>query len=299
MQPRPAVLYNMDCIAGMEEMAPKSVSVVVTSPPYNIGTKYVGGFKDNMTRGAYLTWTDAWIGQVHRVLEDGGSFFLNVGGKPQDPLIPYKVLERALVLFTLQNTIHWVKSIAVQQKGKTTEIVSGHFKPINSKRYLNDCHEFIFHLTKTGNVELDRLAVGVAHQDQSNTRRWGKDKHCRGNTWFIPYRTIQKRDLDRPHPATFPLELPTRCIKLHGLDRATRVLDPFAGIGTTLEAAALLGIESMGFETSREYVTTATRRSQWIKPVVYQCCATCAAIRDTEGTVFCSDTGDLVHESDM
>ena len=48
----------------------------------------------------------------------------------------------------------------------------GHFKPINSPRFLNDCHEYVFHFTKSGRVELNRLALGVPYQDKSNIARW-------------------------------------------------------------------------------------------------------------------------------
>ena len=122
--------------------------------------------------------------------------------------------------FKLQNVIHWVKSIAIEKSrvgdypGVVGDIVVGHYKPINSKRFINDCHEYIFHLTKTGAVELDRLAIGVPYQDKSNVARWngaGADLHCRGNTWFIPYKTISNGQEHRPHPATFPAELP-RCV---------------------------------------------------------------------------------------
>ena len=44
------------------------------------------------------------------------------------------------------------------RKGDT--ISAGHFKPINSRRYVNDCHEYVFHLTKTGEVPLDRRGAG-------------------------------------------------------------------------------------------------------------------------------------------
>src|SRR5207253_7485933 len=74
-------------------------------------------------------------------------------------------------LFVLQNTIHWIKSIAIDNR------TFGHFKPISSKRFLNDCQEYIFHFTKTGRVEIDRLAVGVPYQDKSNIARWS---HTRG-----------------------------------------------------------------------------------------------------------------------
>jgi hypothetical protein len=77
----------------------------------------------------------------------------------------------------------------------------GHYKPITSRRFVHDCHEFIFHLTKRGDVLLDRLALGVPYADKSNIARWGhtagRDLHCRGNTWFIPYRTVLETDLTR------------------------------------------------------------------------------------------------------
>ena len=112
----------------------------------------------------------------------------------------------------------------------------GHYKPINSDRFVNDCHEFIFHFSPGGRTPLDRRAVGVPYQDQSNIKRWaaaGDGLRCRGNTWFIPYETIQSRDRDRPHPASFPPKVPEQCIRLHGLGRAGIVLDPFLGLGTT------------------------------------------------------------------
>jgi hypothetical protein len=42
----------------------------------------------------------------------------------------------------------------------------GHFKPITSERYLTDVQEYIFHFTKTENVKIDKLAIGVKYQDQ-------------------------------------------------------------------------------------------------------------------------------------
>src|SRR5215470_10014695 len=78
--------------------------------------------------------------------------------------------------FVLQNTIHWIKSIAIDTNETKTDArhphlnllsalpgrdpnpdakrrvrvegglkTFGHFKPINSTRFLNDCHEYVFH----------------------------------------------------------------------------------------------------------------------------------------------------------
>ena len=141
----------------------------------------------------------------------------------------------------------------------------GHFKPINSPRFLNDCHEYVFHFTKSGRVELNRLALGVPYQDKSNIARWshtrGKDLRCRGNTWFVPYETIQSREKERPHPATFPVQLAEWCIKLHGASRVRTMLDPFLGIGNSAVAAQRCGVRRfIGFEIDDAYLAEAKRR---------------------------------------
>jgi site-specific DNA-methyltransferase (adenine-specific) len=143
------------------------------------------------------------------------------------------------------------------------DLAVGHYKPINSPRFLNDCHEFIFHFTRSGTVPLDRTAIGVAYQDQSNVGRWRKaagNRRCRGNAWFLPYDTIKNREKDRPHPATFPVRLPDYCLRLHGLQRAKRVLDPFLGLGSTAVACAALGVDFVGIELDREYLDLAVGR---------------------------------------
>src|SRR4029453_495130 len=112
------------------------------------------------------------------------------------------------------------KSLGGTRSGLTGDLAVGHYKPINSRRFLHDCHEFVFHFTPGGNTPLDRQAVGVRYQDQSNVARWptaAGGGRCRGNPWFTPYDPIQSREKARPHPATFPPKLPEMCLRLHGL----------------------------------------------------------------------------------
>ncbi len=177
-------------------------------------------------------------------------------------MLPHEIAIELRDLFVLQNTIHWIKSISIEDRNVRS---FGHFKPISSKRFLNDCHEYIFHFTKTGDVEIDRLALGVPYQDKSNIARWahtrGSDLRCRGNTWFIPYETIQSREKERPHPATFPVQLAEWCIKLHGASRVQTMLDPFLGIGNSAIAAQRCGVKNfIGFEIDEAYLAEAKRR---------------------------------------
>jgi site-specific DNA-methyltransferase (adenine-specific) len=201
---------------------------------------------------------------VRRLLTAKGSFFLNVGAAPSNPLLPHQMVMQLCRSFVLQNTIHWIKSISIEDT-KDRCRSHGHFKPIRSKRFLNDCHEYVFHFSAQGDVELDRLAVGVPYADKSNIARWshteGSDLRCRGNTWFVPYQTIQSRQKERPHPATFPVQLAEWCIRLHGLSRAGKMLDPFLGIGNSAVAARRCGIRKfIGFEIDEDYLAEARRR---------------------------------------
>jgi len=259
-----------DCVEGMRSLPDESVDLVVTSPPYNLGIGY-GKYKDTLSPQAYLTWSLAWAGEVKRVLKPDGSFFLNVGSVPANPWMPHELALALRDLFVLQNTIHWIKSITVEPRDGDPVSV-GHFKPINSKRFINDCHEYVFHFTKTGDIPVDRLAVGVPYADKSNIARWGhtsgRDKRCRGNNWFIPYETILSRSKDRPHPATFPVELAKKCIALHGGNMPDlTLLEPFLGIGHAATAAGEMGLgKCVGFEIDESYLNEAVSRLGLAKP---------------------------------
>src|SRR5437762_8806839 len=255
-----------DCIAGMSRLPDGCIDVTVTSPPYNLGIKY-GKYSDKKNRESYLEWCQKWATEMRRILKTQGSFFLNLGSAPSSPMLPHELIMQLRDTFILQNVIHWIKSITIE--AREGEVRShGHFKPISSKRFLNDCHEYIFHFTKNGRIEIDRLAVGVPYDDKSNIARWshtqGADLRCRGNTWFIPYETIQSRAKERPHPATFPVQLAELCIKLHGPAGAGRIqtmLDPFLGIGNSAVAAQRCSVKRfIGFEIDESYLTEAKRR---------------------------------------
>ena len=247
-------LHCGDCLSVLPTMEAHSVDIVVTSPPYNIGLRY-GAYDDRRAEAEYLDWLTAVADALRRVLRPDGSFFLNVSGSGTQPWLPFELAVRLRRFFHLQNHIVWVKSIT------TGAGTTGHFKPIGGERFLHQNHEHLFHFTGSGRVKLDRLAIGVPFQDKSNIRRRGhpQDLRCRGNTWFIPYRTVQSRAEKFHHPGTFPIELPRWCVRLHGVSDPV-VLDPFAGTGTTLVAAELERGRGIGIELDPAYVAVARAR---------------------------------------
>jgi len=245
-----------DCMKLFKKIEDESIDIVVTSPPYNLGIKYKS-YKDRKSNSEYLNWMKEVSTEVKRILKPDGSYFLNVGSTSSNPWLAYDIAFSCREIFILQNHIIWNKSISVDDESY------GHFKPINSKRYLNHLYEDIFHFTKEGKKSIDRISIGVPYKDESNIARWshGKDKRCRGDSWYLPYETIQSREKERGnHPATFPINLPLYCIKMHGFSEDTVVLDPFLGTGTTLVAAKKLGIKSIGFELDESYAKDAWAR---------------------------------------
>jgi site-specific DNA-methyltransferase (adenine-specific) len=259
----------MDCVEGMRQFIDDGeVDVIVTSPPYNLGIKY-NSYDDSCSRAEYLDWMEKVAEECKRVLSDSGSFFLNIGYKSKDPWVAWELAFRFRKHFVLQNVIHWIKSIAIPKEdvgdypNVTGDVAVGHFKPINSERFVNKCHEYVFQFTKEGNVGLDKLAVGVPYQDKSNIGRWkhaSQDLRDRGDTWFIPYETIRSRKKQRPHPSSFPTKLPMMCIQLYGLEKTRLVLDPFMGIGNTAVACVRLGVDYVGFEVDKSYADVAKQQ---------------------------------------
>jgi site-specific DNA-methyltransferase (adenine-specific) len=262
--------FLSDCCDVFRHLPAHSVDVIVTSPPYNLGINY-SRYEDSLPQADYLAWTNEWVAAAARVLHPEGSLFLNVGARPSDPWTALDVAQAVRSHLRMQNIIHWVKSIAIDRAsagaaaGLSRDLAVGHYKPINSDRFLNDCHEFVFHFTPNGSTRLDRLALGVAYQDQSNIGRWRAGAggvRCRGNTWFIPYETIQRRDRDRPHPATFPSRLPEQCLRLHGVSRIKVAMDPFLGLGSTAVACARLGVSFIGADIDETYLEAAVQRTR-------------------------------------
>src|SRR3984893_12816926 len=104
-----------DCVAGMSRLPERCVDITVTSPPYNLGIKY-GKYSDTESRESYLEWCEKWAGEIRRVLKDQGSLFLNIGSAPSSPMLPHELVMRLRDLFVLQNAIHWVKSITIEDR---------------------------------------------------------------------------------------------------------------------------------------------------------------------------------------
>lgn len=104
----------------------------------------------------------------------------------------------------------------------------------------------------------------ISESHSCKAEEWnGRDTRNARTVW-----TIASQGYPGAHFATFPIEIPRRCI-LAGCPEGGTVLDPFAGSGTTLEAALTLGRKSIGIELNPEYLPLIEQRLLSVTPSLF------------------------------
>lgn len=291
------IIHNKDCVTGMNELPEKSVDIFVTSPPYNLTINY-GVYNDNKPRQEYLDWLDEVFTSIKRCLKDDGHFWLNVGYSNIDPWVGMDVAQVARKHFVLQNNFTWVKSISIDDntKGHFKPINSDRFSNPTWEHLFHFtktgnviCDKLSIGVPYMHDSNIDKGSrmkgrmvkkLGYANQKEFYKNATQEEinsleeevnlklkdvvktnKRCKGNSWFIPYDTIQNRNNHRGnHPATFPIKLVEDCIKFSNLNEGSLLIDPFMGSGTSAISALNCGLNYIGFDIDDDYINFANDR---------------------------------------
>jgi site-specific DNA-methyltransferase (adenine-specific) len=216
-------------------LADGSCHLIVTSPPYNAGIKY-DAYHD------WLPWEDYWHGLIEpAVTECYWPIMLSTHVWP--------LLER--VGFLPREQLIWLKASREDQI-TTNSTAWGTFASAQNP-VLRATVEPIFIASKNSHSR----EAGESDITPDEFKAWSR------NAWTIPAYLHPNGD----HPATFPIELPRRLIKLYSYVGDT-VCDPFMGSGTTLWAAKLNGRQAIGVDLSARYCARAADRcSQMLMPL--------------------------------
>jgi len=239
-----------DVIDGLKQIDRDSVSLIFTSPPYNVDIKY-DNRDDTQPFEEYLKWMKDVFEEAYKTLRIGGRLAINIDSikNREDVENEYGICIYAHLYnmmkeigYNFRTDICWYKQNAVGRGTAWGSYCSC------SNPTLRRNHEYILVWSK-GDWKLD---------GDPELSDMTKEEFCQYiySTWFIPPET---RKLGG-HPVPFPEELARRIIKLYSY-REDIVLDPFVGSGTTTAVAASLGRRWVGIDNSQKYVDFSRRRT--------------------------------------
>lgn len=269
---------SRELLAGL---APGSVNLVVTSPPYALEFQKAYG---NAHKDEYVQWLKPFGEQIHRVLADDGSFVLNIGGsyekgRPTRSLYHFRVL---LMLcdelgFHLAQECFWFNPAKLPAPAEW----------VNVRRIrIKDSVEYVFWLSKTpfpkasnrnvlGEYSPDmRRLLEKGYRAKERPSGWNiTDKFSTDHGGSIPGNLLTAGNNDsngaymsrckaagvKPHPARFPATLPDFFIKFL-TDEGDLVVDPFAGSNTTGRVAETLGRRWIAMESVEDYARASAFR---------------------------------------
>ncbi len=249
----------IDRLAALPE---NSVALVVTSPPYFVGKDYelaVTGESDASDRipSTYFEFLDMLrtvFAECRRVLEPGGRIAVNVANLGRKP---YRSLSADVIAILQDDLGLLLRGEVIWEKAAVSSgsCAWGSFAKA-SNPVLRDMTERVIIASKgrfsRALTVKQRKQKGLPHESSLANDEF---VDVTRDVWRIDAESATRIG----HPAPFPIELPRRLIDLYTY-RGDLVVDPFAGSGTSLVAAARTGRIGVGFDTDPAYVELAEER---------------------------------------
>lgn len=237
-----SMLINADVLNG-SNFDNEIFDLIITSPPYNVDIQY-NSHKDNLSYEEYLSFSEVWMKNCFKWSKKQGRFCLNI------PLDKNKGGQRSVGadLTALAQKIGWkYHSTIIWNEGNISRRTAWGSWMSASAPYVIAPVELIVVLYK------DEWKKTQGSKISDITR----EEFMEWTNGLWTFNGESKKRIG--HPAPFPLELPTRCIKLFSFVNDL-IFDPFAGSGTTLIAANNLGRFSVGTEIDKKYFDLAKQR---------------------------------------
>jgi DNA modification methylase len=253
-------IHHGDCIAGMNDLPEGSVDLVFADPPFNIGYDY-DVYHDGKGYEEYLAWSREWIGAVHRVLKDDGTFWLAIG----DEYAAELKIESQKLGFHIRSWVIWYYTFGVNCKTKFSRSHAHLF------HFVKDPKRFTFRADELENrIPSARLLVYGDSRGNPNGRLPDDTWILRPqdlsdsftpdeDTWYFPRVAGTFKERAGFHGCQMPEQLLGRIIRLCSHEDDV-VLDPFSGSATTLAVAKKLKRQCIGFDLSPDYVQRGTER---------------------------------------
>jgi len=263
-------VFNHTC-EDMFELEDKSVSSIVTSPPYFSMRDYGNGESElglESDRNEYLNNLIKIFNECKRVLKDDGSLMVNINEKVENG--SYRGVVHQFVGAMINNgwdlndEIIWLKNNPVYTGGNRT---------VRS-------HEYIFHFVKKGcttfyyDTELAKKVSdpnGFCVYGSDNKPKFFSGMDFRGNvlrTNVANTGELRKQcrveGFHLTHSATFPLSVGILMVLLTSKP-GDLVVDPFNGSGSVGEVCRYSGRNYVGYELNPQFVMATDVRMKNIE----------------------------------
>ena len=246
-----SVLFCGHCLDLLKQIPDRSIQLVVTSPPYNIGKEY----EKKRQLQDYIQFQEQVIRECVRVLADNGSLCWEVGNYVANgAIIPLDIalypIFNALDL-VMRNRIIWSFEHGLHCSNR----FSGRYETI--LWFTRKTDNYIFNLDP---VRVPQKYPGKKYfkgpkAGQYSCNPLGKNP---GDIWDIP--NVKNNHVEKTdHPCQFPVELIERLV-LSMSNEGDWVFDPFVGTGTSIIAAIRHGRRGAGAEIEPKYVDIARAR---------------------------------------
>lgn len=235
---RQTVVFG-DCTEVLRRFRSGFFHLIITSPPYNLGINYPD-WNDSLSLKDYFKFCQSWLSECYRVLVSGGRLCLNISFSTKNcgnMLFEYITILRKIG-FMDREMIVWSKKRESDNGFVCKPKLFGSVASPKNPFIRSLCEMIIVMSKESKQLKGMRNRADITLQEYT---KWTK------NVWEFD------TEGDRRHPAPFPCELPKRLIKLYSY-KGNKVLDPFAGRGTTLKAAQKLGRVGFGIELSKKYL---------------------------------------------
>ncbi len=256
------VVFHGDVINFLEQIPNNSVSLIVTSPPYNIGKQY----EKRTSIEEYINKQSDVISHIYRVLRDDGSICWQVGNYvDRGEVYPLDILYYPIFKklgMKLRNRIIWKFGHGLHASKR----FSGRYETI---LWFTKTDRYIFNLDS---VRIPSKYPGKRHYKGPNKGKpsgnpLGKNP---SDVWEIVVRDWEEQVWDIPnvkanhpektiHPCQFPIELVERCV-LALTNEGDWVFDPYMGVGSSLIAAIMHNRRAVGCDKEKAYVEITKHR---------------------------------------
>jgi site-specific DNA-methyltransferase (adenine-specific) len=233
-----------DVLKILKTIPDETFHLIVPDPPYNVGIDYGDGAEaDKLPDEQYVSWCEAWLRECYRVLRPTGTFWLVIG----DEYAAELCILLKQIGFHRRAWVKWYETFGVFNSDLAN---------------FSRCSRHLFYYVKNATQftwNSEAFMTLSDRQKKYHDKRACPDGKILDDVWPVPRLTGTAKERMPDFPTQLPLELIVPIVRGCS-DSGDFVLDPFAGSGTTGEAAIMSACNFLGIEKQEKFADWAGRR---------------------------------------